>query len=186
MCLSEASYVTLLILAFIKKRYILLVLELFKLIIVYVKYPEGHSTYCCSGLKPTSPLCPWDFPGKNIGVVYHFLLQGFFLTQGSNLCLLHWRQILYCLSHQGCWFTGIGLSHQKEGTNAIYSSSTDGPRDSHTMCDPSPSESTGKPKPIPSPGDPPEPGIEPVSPALQANSANSLPAKLPWKPFGSP
>ena len=26
---------------------ILLVLELFTLIIVYVKYPEGHSTYCC-------------------------------------------------------------------------------------------------------------------------------------------
>ena len=29
------------------------------------------------------------FPGKNIGVGYHFLLQGIFLTQGSNPCLLH-------------------------------------------------------------------------------------------------
>ena len=31
----------------------------------------------------------------------HFLLQGIFLTQGSNLSLLHCRQILYHLSHQG-------------------------------------------------------------------------------------
>ena len=34
----------------------------------------------------------------------HFLLQGIFLTQGSNpslLCLLHCRQILYRLSHWG-------------------------------------------------------------------------------------
>ena len=29
------------------------------------------------------------------------LIQGIFLTQGSNLALLHCRQILYCLSHQG-------------------------------------------------------------------------------------
>ena len=31
----------------------------------------------------------------------HFLLQGIFLTQGSNLGLLHFRLILYNLSHQG-------------------------------------------------------------------------------------
>ena len=39
-------------------------------------------------------LCPWDFPGKNTGVDCHFLLQGIFLTQGLNpclLCLLHWQ-----------------------------------------------------------------------------------------------
>ena len=38
-------------------------------------------------------LCPWDSPGKNIGVGCHALLQEIFLTQGSNLhflCLLHW------------------------------------------------------------------------------------------------
>ena len=34
-------------------------------------------------------LCPWDSPGKNTGVGCHFLLQGIFLTQGSNQCLLH-------------------------------------------------------------------------------------------------
>ena len=30
-----------------------------------------------------------------------FLLQGIFLSQGSNPGLLHCRQIHYCLSHQG-------------------------------------------------------------------------------------
>ena len=37
---------------------------------------------------------PWDSPGKNTGVGCHFLLQGIFLTQGSNpslLPLLHWQ-----------------------------------------------------------------------------------------------
>ena len=34
-------------------------------------------------------LCPWDFPGKNAGVGYHFLLQGIFLTQELNKHLLH-------------------------------------------------------------------------------------------------
>ena len=43
-------------------------------------------------------LCPWDSPGKNIGVGCHFLLQGIFPTQESNLGLLHCRQILYQLS----------------------------------------------------------------------------------------
>ena len=39
--------------------------------------------------------------GKNTGMGCHFLLQGIFPTQGSNLALLHCRQILYHLSHQG-------------------------------------------------------------------------------------
>ena len=46
------------------------------------------------GLQPARLLCPWDFPGKKTGVGCHFLLQGFFLTQGSNLGLLHCRQTL--------------------------------------------------------------------------------------------
>ena len=53
------------------------------------------------GLSPTRPLCPWDSPGKNIGVGCHFLLQGTFPTQRSNLGLPHCRQMLYCLSYQG-------------------------------------------------------------------------------------
>ena len=46
-------------------------------------------------------LCLWNSPGKNTGVGSHSLLQRIFLTQGSNLGLLHCRQILYSLSHQG-------------------------------------------------------------------------------------
>ena len=40
-------------------------------------------------------------PGKNTGVGCHVLLQGIFSTQGSDPVLLHCRQILYHLSHQG-------------------------------------------------------------------------------------
>ena len=40
-------------------------------------------------------------PGQNTGVGRHFLLQGIFPTQGSNLELLHCGRILYQLSHQG-------------------------------------------------------------------------------------
>ena len=52
------------------------------------------------GLLPIRLLRPWDFPGKGIGVGCHFLLQGIFLTQGSNLGLPHCRQMLYRLSHR--------------------------------------------------------------------------------------
>ena len=33
----------------------------------------------------------WNFPGKNTGVSCYFLLQGIFLTQGLDLCLLRWQ-----------------------------------------------------------------------------------------------
>ena len=42
-----------------------------------------------------------DSSGKNVGVGCHFLLQGIFLNQGSNLGLPHCRQTFYHLSHQG-------------------------------------------------------------------------------------
>ena len=40
-------------------------------------------------------LCPWSFPGKNTGAGGGSLLQGIFLTQGSNLSLPHCGQILH-------------------------------------------------------------------------------------------
>ena len=57
-------------------------------------------------------LCPWDFPGKSTGVGCHFLLQGFFPTQGSNtslLCLLPWQEGSLPLSHSCtyCFFKAI-------------------------------------------------------------------------------
>ena len=46
------------------------------------------------GLQPARLLCPWNFPGKNTGVGSHSLLQGIFLTQGSNQGLPHCRWTL--------------------------------------------------------------------------------------------
>ena len=42
-----------------------------------------------------------DSPGRSTGVGSSSLIQGIFLTQGSNPGLLHCRQILFCLSQQG-------------------------------------------------------------------------------------
>ena len=56
------------------------------------------------GLQPTRLLCPGTSPGKDTGVGCHFLLQGNFLTQGSNWCLwrfLHWPVDSLPLSHLG-------------------------------------------------------------------------------------
>ena len=52
--------------------------------------PTLRDSTDCSRPRPnplhTQPrlFCPWDFPGMKTGVGYHFLLQGIFLTQGSN------------------------------------------------------------------------------------------------------
>ena len=43
----------------------------------------------------------YNSPGKKTGVGCHFLLQGIFPKQGSNLGVVHARQILYCLTQQG-------------------------------------------------------------------------------------
>ena len=48
-----------------------------------------------------------DFPSKNTRVGCHFLLQGIFLTLGSNthlLCLLHWQEDSLLLRHPGSPF----------------------------------------------------------------------------------
>ena len=65
----------------------------------------GHFSYVLlfATLWVVACLCSWDSPGKNTGVGCHSLLQGIFLTQGSNP-VLHCRQILYRLSHQGSRF----------------------------------------------------------------------------------
>ena len=48
---------------------------------------------------PYPPICPWDSPGKHTGVGCLFLLQGIFVTQGSNLHLLHWQADSLSLRH---------------------------------------------------------------------------------------
>ena len=56
------------------------------------------------GLQPSRLLCPWDSPGKDTGVACHSLPRRSARTQDSNLGLLHCRQILYLLRHQGSPF----------------------------------------------------------------------------------
>ena len=62
------------------------------------------------GLLPARFLSPWDSPGKNTRVGCHFLLQGIFWTQGSNLHLLH--LLLLLLSH----FSHVQLCHRRQPT----------------------------------------------------------------------
>ena len=55
-------------------------------------------------LQLTRLLCPWDSPGKNIGVGYCALLWGIFLNQGVNPCRLHllqWQAGSLPLGHLG-------------------------------------------------------------------------------------
>ena len=58
----------------------------------------------CSSWGAHRLLGPWNFPGKNTVVDCHFLLLGIFLTQGSNLRLLHllyWQADSLPLHHLG-------------------------------------------------------------------------------------
>ena len=61
-----------------------------------VKVSQSCQTLWLHGLNS-----PWDSPGQSAGVGSHSLLRGIFLTQGSNLGLLHCRWTLHQLSHQG-------------------------------------------------------------------------------------
>ena len=78
-----------------------------------VKVNSSHSVVSSvlqpHGLYPSRLLCPWNSPGKNTGVGDHSLLQGIFLTQGSNPGLLHWRQIIFI----------YGLSHHQVSVNVV-------------------------------------------------------------------
>ena len=65
----------------------------------------GHFIHVCATLWTIACLLsPWDSPGKNTRVDCHALLQGIFMTQGSNpglLQLLHWEADTLPLSHLG-------------------------------------------------------------------------------------
>ena len=64
-------------------------------------------------------LCPWDFPGNNTGVGCHCLLQRIFPTQGLNPGLLHCRQTVYCLSHQGSPILEKGFLQSLRGRKSV-------------------------------------------------------------------
>ena len=58
-------------------------------------------TQSCQILRPHGLYSSWNSLGQNTGVISLSLLQWIFSTQGLNPGLLHCRQILYQLSHQG-------------------------------------------------------------------------------------
>ena len=70
------------------------------LYIVCVRHSVVSDSWRPRGLWSARLLSPWNSPGKNTGVGSLSLLQ-IFLTQILNPGVLHCRQILYCLSHQG-------------------------------------------------------------------------------------
>ena len=54
---------------------------------IHIVMPESATPWS------VADLCPWNFPGKDIGMGGHSLLQGIFLTQGSQQGLLHYRSL---------------------------------------------------------------------------------------------
>ena len=94
------------VIAFLPRSKHLLIswLQLLSIVILKVKVTVTQSCpTLCSPMDCSSPRlrCPWNSPGKNTGVGSCSLLQRIFPTQGLNPGLLHCRQILYYLSHQG-------------------------------------------------------------------------------------
>ena len=69
-------------------------------------YMLSHFSHVCLcgsiDCSPSGPSAHGIVPARILdGVGCHALFWGIFLTQGSNLHLLHFRQILYHLCHQG-------------------------------------------------------------------------------------
>ena len=63
-----------------------------------------------------------EFSGKNTGVGCHFLRQGIFLTQGSNLhlCLLDWQAAAVFYSENGQMCPQISFFAIKSGRNLKF------------------------------------------------------------------
>ena len=88
-----------------RKRALMSRTFLTKQMIMKAKQPKFYRLQCmcvcvsacvcvCAQSCLTLLLYPWDFPGSNTGVSWHFLLQGIFPIQGSNRrlwCLLYWQ-----------------------------------------------------------------------------------------------
>ena len=104
---------------------------------IHLLYQSSVLAVCvCSEAQSRSTVCdprdcrpvlfsPWNFPGKNTGVDYCFLLLGTSLAQISNpclFCLLHWQADSLPLSHLGRYlpiFWQIKIALLQLGT--IYS-----------------------------------------------------------------
>ena len=78
-------------LCIVERQHALLQAKFLRWVCVHAKSLQSCPTLRPYGVQPARLLCPWDSPGKNTGVGCHFLLEGIFPTQRSNLRLLHWQ-----------------------------------------------------------------------------------------------
>ena len=150
------------------------------------------------GLQPARFLCPRDSPCKNTRVGCHALLQGIFLTQGSNprpLHLLHWRagpspRDGTCVSHVSC--TGGRVLHPGMEPASLTSPALAGesftqgwnPRLSRLLrwrAGPSPRDGTRVSHVSCTGGRVLHPGIEPASLASPALAGGSFNTSAPGK-----
>ena len=62
------------------------------------------------GLQPARLLCPWNFPGKNIGVGCHSFSRGPSWPRGQTSVSCKGRQVLYhCATREAPQSTGLGV-----------------------------------------------------------------------------
>ena len=140
-------------------------------------------------MQPHGLYSPWTSPGQNTAVGSLSLLQGIFPTQGLNSSLLHFRQILYHLSHQGspkvkvkvaqlcltlCSPWTIYTVHGLYTVHGIYMQSTGFSRQEYWSG-----------LPCPPPGALPNPGIKPASLASPALAGRFFTSSTIWEAPGS-
>ena len=111
--------------------------------------------------------CPWDSAGQNTEAACHALFQGIFLTQGSNPHLLHWQVDSLTLSHKGSPYALVCTKLLSRVQISVTPCTI--------ACQAPLSIGFSRQEywsglPFPPPGDLPNPGIKPMSPAYQANS----------------
>ena len=103
-------------------------MDFYKCVCVYACICEAKVTQSwLTLLQPCGLYSPWNSLDQNTRVGSHFLLQGIFLTQESNPGLLHCRQILYCLSHQGSpeiWGTHLSLITKRHAWAELFVTAT--------------------------------------------------------------
>ena len=127
-------------------------------------------------LRPHGLFRPWNSPSQNTGVGSLSLLQRIFPTQGSNPGLQHCRWLLYQLNHKGSPRILEWVKMKVKLLGCVWLFAT--LRTVAHQASPSMEFSTGVGSLSLTPGDLPNWGIEPGSPALQADS---LPTELSGK-----
>ena len=118
------------------------------------------------GLLPTRLLCPWDFPGKNTGLACHFLLQGILQIHGLNPCLLHRQTDSSPLSHLASPYIDmllLGCFSRVLLCAILWTAARQAPLSMGFSR-----QEYWSGLPFPTPGNLPNPGMEPTSPVSPA------------------